>query len=173
MNGLPLSQFIRCWEYSSMQALSTEPVVRKKRISAIYTVFFKRHPILFCVFVSGLASVMVAVRGQDGHFIAAALVLCFGIVWGIGAKAKALDTWLVDEVYDCGDCLWIRNEGRDWKIPFEQITTTNRAWDKSVFWGSLFLIETRDGTKVYFIMALSAFLNKDLWRRMRHGTWAR
>jgi len=99
-----------------------------KRISTPYTFSLKAFPFLFFGFLgvfAGLAWMGGAWR-QEPAFLVLPGVMAFAGLWFM--KVSLGD--LVDEVYDCGDHLLVRNRGEEELIPLSEIINVNFAMNQ-------------------------------------------
>ncbi|MCL2075880.1 MAG: hypothetical protein FWH15_05490 [Betaproteobacteria bacterium] len=146
----------------------------KKLISAPYaTDFHKRNVLWGIVFASIIAAILAFLTAADdpvGGVIMAAVLILFGIGWGIYSQTRGQS--LVDEVYDCGDFLLIRNAGQGQEYLFTQIVSMRLATgaparpDNVVY---AVLLKMKDGTKIRFMMPVFTYhADKDLRRRLKN-----
>ena len=135
----------------------------KRLISEIGTASTKRNEFLYAFLPSGIFAVIVVLNGAPLWL--AILFLCFGIVFGIYFKARV--QLLVDEVYDCGNFLLVRNEGQELEYPLTQIVSIVRF--SALATSQIIRLKMKDGAKIYFLMSgtqLFSAQNKDLWGRI-------
>lgn len=99
-----------------------------KKISSSWTGFIKNvlPPVWFGVL--GLVAFVGFTRGPTAEFRAIALIApCVLAVFGLVVMKKVV--WsLVDEVYDCGDFLLVKDRGKEHRIPLADIMNVDGAF---------------------------------------------
>ena len=137
----------------------------RRLVSSNNTAHHKRSQ--FPIIVLAFATVAVLVVLGGGPLLLALFMLGIGIVGGIGEKKRAQS--LVDEVYDYGNFLLVRHEGREWKIPLAEIVSVRKLWLRSGKMDGTIRLKMKDGTKIEIWMEeldLFSAQNKDLWYRI-------
>jgi len=101
-----------------------------QRISSRQTFFIKRmfpviwFGIIVIAAVAGLIAMIVAHQAHPWEILVLLLVLLFMAAWGyMFMKKLAFD--LMDEVWDAGDALLVKNRGKEERISFSNITGVN------------------------------------------------
>lgn len=101
------------------------------RISSRWTFFYKRLfiPCILAIFASVFASLCIGgLSAEDAKQLALMALITIvvaatpmAIVWRIVSR-------LVDEVWDCGQELLVRNDAKEFRIPLREIQSVDYSW---------------------------------------------